>query len=91
MTARGRAAKTEQELSERQRYWLDHLRTAEAKGEQLKGYAKRLGLSEYSMYEAKRRLRESGVIAPASQRKVPSPGFARVVVGEPDFWPDEPA
>ncbi|MCP4007481.1 MAG: transposase [bacterium] len=82
MTARGRAAKAEQELSERQRYWLNHLQTAEAKGEQLKTYAKRLGLSEHSMYEAKRRLRKSGVIAPASQQKVPPPEFARVVVGE---------
>ncbi len=83
MGARRRTAKSEDELSERQLYWLKHLRTAEAEGEQLKAYAKRLGLSEHSMYEAKRRLREYGVIAPIPQPKVRSPEFARVVVGEP--------
>ncbi len=39
-------------LSERQRHWLKHLRTAERQGEPLKHYAKRLGLSEHSLYEA---------------------------------------
>ena len=75
-------------LSERQRHWLKHLRTAERQGEPLKHYAKRLGLSEHSLYEAKRRLRELGVIAPAAARR-PGSGssagsarFARVAVPE---------
>ena len=74
--------------SERQRYWLKHLRTAERQGEPLKHYAKRLGLSEHSLYEAKRRLRELGVIAPAAARR-PGSGssagsarFARIAVPE---------
>ncbi len=44
----------------------------------MKTYAERLGLSEYSMYEAKRRLRVLGVIAPVMPRKAPAPRFTRV-------------
>ena len=46
MASRRRSAKAEGDLSERQRYWLKHLRAAEGRGEPLKAYAKRLGLSE---------------------------------------------
>lgn len=83
MAARQRNRKTEQDLSERQRYWLEHRRVAEGRGEPLKAYAKRLGLSESSLYEAKRRLRACGVIAPVAKRTTPSPGFARVKVRDP--------
>ncbi len=82
MATRRRGSNAEQDLSERQRYWLRHLRAAEQKGEPVKSYAKRLGLSESSLYEAKRGLRACGVIAPAPQRRVSSPGFARVAVVE---------
>jgi hypothetical protein len=51
------------ELTERQQYWLTHLRAAEQLGERLKHCAKRLGLASSSMREAKRRLRELGVLA----------------------------
>ena len=82
MAAPGQSPKAEKGLSERQRYWLTHLRTAERAGEPLKTYAKRLGLSEHSMYEAKRRLRAYGLIAPATDRKTQtaSPRFTRVAV-----------
>ncbi len=80
MSVRVRRIKAEKDLSERQRYWLTHLRAAERAGEPLKTYAKRLGLSEHSMYEAKRRLRACGVIAAASQRKTSPPRFARVAI-----------
>ena len=88
MGSRRRSGKTSPELSERQRYWLKHLRAADGKGEPLKHYAARLGLSEHSLYEAKRRLRELGVIAPAAARRLGSAGsagsarFARVAVRE---------
>ncbi len=82
MVARRRSGKAEKDLSERQRYWLKHLRSAERKSEPLKAYAKRLGLSESSLYEAKHRLRACGVIAPAVPRRVSSPGFARVAVAD---------
>ena len=78
-----RRVSSEQGLSERQRYWLKHLRAAERQGEPVKRYAKRLGLSESSLYEAKRRLRALGVIAPSPKRPTPSPGFVRVAVQAP--------
>ena len=89
MAARRRSRKAEQDLSERQRFWLKHLRAAERKSEPLKAYAERLGLSESSLYEAKRRLRACGVIAPAAQRRARSPRFARVEVV--DVGPAAPA
>ena len=80
MAARERSRTAEKDLSERQRFWLKHLRAAERKGEPLNLYAKRLGLSESSLYEAKRRLRTCGVIAPVAQRRVPPRSFARVEI-----------
>ena len=82
MAAQRRSPQVEKDLSERQRFWLKHLRVAERKDEALKSYAERLGLSKSSLYEAKRRLRACGVIAPAPQRRAPSPGFARIAVAD---------
>ena len=85
MASRRGGGQTPPALSERQRDWLKHLRTAERQGEPLRHYAKRLGLSEYSLYEAKRRLRELGVIAPVAACRPGSAGstrFARVAVPE---------
>ena len=48
MAARRRSPKAEKDLSERQRFWLKHLRAAERKDEPLKSYAARLGLSKRS-------------------------------------------
>ncbi len=86
MAGRGRkrVTKTEKELSERLRSWLTHIRSAERRGEPLKHYAERLGLSEHSLYEAKRQLRAFGVLAPAAPRGAGSPGFVRVAVSEGD-------
>jgi len=75
-----RCSTAENELTERQRYWLEHLRAAERSGEPLKAYAARLELSAHSMYEAKRRLRILGVIAPVAGRKTTAPRFTRVTV-----------
>ena len=54
MGARRPRSETTTDLSDRQRYWLRHIRAAERRREPLKHYAKRLGLSEHSLYEAKR-------------------------------------
>ena len=75
------------ELSERQRYWLKHIRMAERKQEPLRHYAKRLGLSECSLYEAKRRLRMHGVLAPAPERRSSPARFVRVVSAGPEVRP----
>ena len=80
MASRRGGGETSPELSERQRYWLGHLRAAERKGEPVKHYAKRHGLSEHSLYEAKRRLRKLGVLAPVALQRTGSRRFARVAV-----------
>ena len=43
MAAQRRSPQVEKDLSERQRFWLKHLRVAERKDEALKSYAERLG------------------------------------------------
>ena len=87
MAARRSRSQASPELSERQRYWLKHLRAAERKREPLKHYAKRLGLSEHSLYEAKRRLRLRGVLAPAPKGRAAPPRFVRVVATAPEARP----
>ncbi len=72
----------EKGLSERQRYWLKHLRAAARKNEPLTAYAERLGLSKSSLYEAKRRLRACGVIPSVRERAVSSAEFVRVELPE---------
>ena len=71
--------------TERQRGWLSHVRAAESRGEALTEYAKRRGLSVGSLYEAKRRLRQAGVIAAATRAKAVAaraPGFVELAVQE---------
>ncbi len=87
MAARRRSRKAERDLSERQRFWLKHLRAAERKDEPLNAYAERLGLSESSLYEAKRRLRACGVIAPARPQRTSRPEFVRVEMADPSRTP----
>jgi hypothetical protein len=73
-------------LTERQRHWLKHIRAAERKDEPLTVYAEQQGLSVSSLYEAKRHLRETGVIAAASgtkKQKQVVPEFVSVSVREP--------
>ena len=82
MSAVRRSDTAEKDLSERQRYWLKHLRAAERKGEPLTAYAERLGLSKSSLYEAKRRLRACGVISSVPDRAVSSAEFVRVELPE---------
>jgi hypothetical protein len=64
------SSRLESELTDRQRYWLEHIRAAEQRGEPVKSYAKRLGLASSSMYEAKRRLRGLGVLDAAPMSPV---------------------
>ena len=73
-------------LTERQLHWPKHIRAAERKDEPLTVYAEQQGLSVSSLYEAKRHLRETGVIAAASGTKKPKqvvPEFVSVSVREP--------
>ena len=58
---------TEQGLTKRQRYWLEHLQRCEASGESLKAYAAAHALSVASLYEAKGRLRRRGFMGEATE------------------------
>ena len=71
--------RAESELTERQRHWLGHLRAAQQKDEPLTVYAEQRGLSVSSLYEAKRHLREAGVLAVASGPRTPERVTAKFV------------
>jgi hypothetical protein len=49
-------ARTQGELTERDRFWLGHLKAIEAEGIATKAYAKRKRLSVQALYQAKKRL-----------------------------------
>jgi len=53
----------EQTLTERQRYWLEHLRTCKAAGVTMQAYASEHGIDVRSLYGAKKRLVKRGVLA----------------------------
>jgi len=79
MASRRIAAVTKVELTDRQRYWLDHIQAAEGSGEPLKRYAKRKRLSVNSLYEAKRRLRKAGALSSATPSDRREPTSSRFV------------
>lgn len=49
-------------LTERQRFWLEHLRACEKSGLAMTTYAERHGLAVSSLYMARSRLRASGPV-----------------------------
>jgi hypothetical protein len=58
----------ERELTERQRYWLEHIQACEASGESLKAYAAAHGFAAGAMYAAKKVLIRKGLLPPSSVR-----------------------
>lgn len=56
-------------LTPRQREWLRHLRVCMRRGETMRGYAQRHGLSEHGLYQAATDLRQRGVLAPGQPRR----------------------
>jgi len=74
-------------LSPSLRKRLAHIRSCERSGETLKSYAERKGLSVGSLYEAKKKLRVHGIVAPhgkraaatATSRKSQPPRFIEAV------------
>jgi len=70
----------EQKLTERQRYWLDHLRACETKGKTMRAYASETGIDARSLYGAKKRLVKRGVLS--AEKRSGGVGFTRAhVVG----------
>ena len=65
------------ELTERQRFWLRHLRACEVSGQTSIDYAGAHGLKVKSLYSARKVLAEKGVLPPAPP---PVNGFQRAQV-----------
>ncbi len=71
----------EQELTERQQYWLKHLQSCEQSGQTTKAYAQVHGLSVSMMYSWRKELVVRGLLSRQSNGRR-SPGFDRVRVVE---------
>ncbi|MDH3424720.1 MAG: hypothetical protein OEN00_17110 [Gemmatimonadota bacterium] len=71
---------TKQSLTARQREWLRHLRAIERSGKPIKDYAAEQGLPVQALYQAAKRLRELGMLAPSGRRVAKRKGFVKVAV-----------
>ena len=75
--------------TERDRYWLEQESRLAASGQTAKAYASERGLSLHALYQARKRLRALGLLAPGKPRrgsktKPPEPmRFAKVEVVSP--------
>jgi hypothetical protein len=71
-----------QELTERQRYWLEHLHRAKVSGEALTKYAQSQGLSPGALQQAKSRLEQRGILrrSPEAAQRVNGNGFVPVSI-----------
>ena len=67
-------------LTPRQQEWLRHLEACARSGETMRGYAKRLELSESAMYQAAKDLRRRGVLPKSSRSRSAKrkPSFVKV-------------
>lgn len=72
---------TKTRLTERQRYWLEHIRTCESRAMPLSDYAREHRLSLKALYNAKSRLRRRGAYE-ATDPVPQSRRFVRVNVSE---------
>ncbi len=68
-------------LTERQQYWLDHIKACDASGGTAKEYASEHSLSVSTLYQYKKDLRRRGLL-PVPSRKAPS--FAKVYMAADD-------
>jgi len=66
--------------SERDRFWLKHHEAQRASGETAKAYAASVGISVRDLYQARKRLRERGLLAPGRAKAAATPGFSKVAV-----------
>lgn len=66
------------ELTERQRYWLQHIRACDAAGQTSVEYARAHGIKVKSLYSARKALAENGALPPSPRTN----GFQRVQVAD---------
>ena len=70
-------------LTKQQREWLRHLRACHRSGRRVKDYAAEHGIPVQSLYQAAKRLRKRGVLAPSGRRARVPEGFVKVGVTPP--------
>ena len=68
-------------LTERQRYWLEHVQTCAASGKTVAEYAAEHGLAAQAMYAGKKILVRKGVLPPARPARFQRAQVVRPVVG----------
>lgn len=66
-----------EELTKRQRYWLEHIRRASKSGKTLKAYAKSRRLSVGMLYNVKSELTRAGIL-PGPESPTTAPAFVPV-------------
>ncbi len=66
------SAKDSGGVTERDQFWLDHEAAQAASGQTAKDYAATQGVSLHAFYQARKRLRTLGLLAPAARRETPS-------------------
>ena len=69
--------------SERDRFWLRHHEAQGASGKDAKAYAASAGISVQALYQARKRLRAQGLLAPGRARPVARARFSKVAVTLP--------
>ena len=65
--------------SDRDRFWLTHHEAQRASGRSAKQYAASAGISVQALYQARKRLRARGLLAPGRARRE-APRFSKVAV-----------
>ena len=68
----------DQELNQKQRYWLNHYQTSQTSGNSMADYARKHGLAIKSFYYWKKRLLQLGAIEPNPIAPAKSPVFLPV-------------
>lgn len=68
-----------EQLTQRQQFWLDHLKRCQAQGQRLSTYAKAHNLSAGALYQSKALFSKRGLLG---ERHEGAPPFARVCVSE---------
>jgi hypothetical protein len=70
-------------LTGKQREWLRHLEARHRSGSRVKDYAAEHGIPVQSLYQAAKRLRARGVLAPSGRRTATPRGFVKVAMAPP--------
>ena len=77
MSSAGSTARPNRHVSERDQFWLDHEAAQAGSGKTAKEYAADQGLSLHAFYQARKRLRALGLLAPTRAERKRSPGPAK--------------